>query len=68
MTARTYTLLGPDRQPHQSSTSGVLGGYWPGRAYDRLDCPAELRAIVRGKIRSVKRHHTTSRLKCGRDT
>jgi hypothetical protein len=48
MTARTYTLLGPDRQPYQSATSGELGGYRPGRVYGRLDCPAALRAIARG--------------------
>jgi methylphosphotriester-DNA--protein-cysteine methyltransferase len=48
MTARTYTLLGPDRQPYQSATSGALGGYRPGRVYGRLDCPAALRAIARG--------------------
>jgi hypothetical protein len=48
MTARTYTLLGPDRQLYQSATSGALGGYRPGRVYGRLDCPAALRAIARG--------------------
>jgi len=48
MTARTYTLLGPHRQPYQSATSGALGGYRPGRVYGRLDCPAALRAIARG--------------------
>jgi len=47
MTARTYTLLGPDRQPYQSATSGALGGHRPGRVYGRLDCPAALRAIAR---------------------
>jgi hypothetical protein len=48
VTARTYTLLGPDRQPYQSATSGALGSYRPGRVYGRLDCPAALRAIARG--------------------
>ena len=48
MTARTYTLLGPLRQPYQSATPGALGGYRPGRVYGRLDCPAALRAIARG--------------------
>jgi Metal binding domain of Ada len=48
MTARTYTLLGPDRQPYQSATSGALGGYRPSRVYGRLDCPAALRAIAGG--------------------
>jgi Metal binding domain of Ada len=49
MTARRYTLLGPDGQPYQSATSGALGGYQPGRVYGRLDCPAALRAIARGQ-------------------
>jgi hypothetical protein len=48
VTARTYTLLGPDRQPYQSATRGALGGHRPGRVYGRLDCPAALRAIARG--------------------
>ena len=48
MTARTYTLLGPDRQPYQSRTPGMLGGHRQGRIYGRLDCPAALRAITRG--------------------
>src|SRR3989449_11782010 len=49
MTAKTYTLLGPDRQPYQSATPGALGGYRPARIYGRLDCPAALRAIARGQ-------------------
>ena len=48
MTAKTYTLLGPDRQPYQSTIAGTLGGHWRGRVYGRLDCPAALRAIARG--------------------
>jgi methylphosphotriester-DNA--protein-cysteine methyltransferase len=48
MIAGTYTLLGPDRQPYQSTTRGALGGRRPGRIYGRLDCPAALRAIARG--------------------
>jgi methylphosphotriester-DNA--protein-cysteine methyltransferase len=48
MTARTCTLLGPDRQPYQSTTPGALGGHRPSRVYGRLDCPAALRAIARG--------------------
>ena len=47
MTANTYTLLGPHRQPYQSATSGALGGYRPGRVYGRLDCPAALRSEER---------------------
>ena len=49
MTARTYTLLGPHRQPYQSTTPGALGGHRPSRVYGRLDCPAALRAIARGE-------------------
>ena len=48
-TMRTFTLLGPDRRPYQSATPGTLGGYRPGRIYGRLDCPAALRAILRGQ-------------------
>ncbi len=48
MTARMYTLLGPDRRPYDSATAGELGGYRPGRVYGRLDCPAALRAVARG--------------------
>jgi Metal binding domain of Ada len=49
MTARPYTLLGPDRQPYQSTAPGALGGYRPARIYGRLDCPSALRAIARGQ-------------------
>ena len=45
---KTYTLLGRDGHPHESSTPGTLGGYRPSRIYGRLDCPSALRAIARG--------------------
>lgn len=48
MTTRTYTLLGPDREPYESAKPGVFGGHRPSRVYGRLDCPAALRAIARG--------------------
>lgn len=48
MSARTYTLLGPDRRPYSSPTPGTLGGHRRGRRYGRLDCPAALRTIARG--------------------
>jgi hypothetical protein len=48
LTARTYTLLGPDRRPYRSATAGALGGHRRSRLYGRLDCPAALRAIARG--------------------
>ena len=49
MTARTYTLLGPNGQPYQSATPGALGGHRGARVYGRLDCRAALRAIARGQ-------------------
>jgi hypothetical protein len=48
MIARTYTLLGPDRQPRQTAPTGALGGHRPGRVYGKLDGPAALRALARG--------------------
>jgi hypothetical protein len=45
---RTWTLLGPDRQLHQSSVPGTLGGHRRSRIYGRLDCPGALREIARG--------------------
>jgi hypothetical protein len=48
VTARTYTLLGPDRKPYESATAGTLGGHRGSRIYGRLDCPGALRAIARG--------------------
>ena len=48
MTAKAYTLVGPDRNPYQSATPGALGGHRRSRVYGRLDCPAALRAIARG--------------------
>ena len=46
--SRTFTLLGADRKPYQSSTPGTLGGHRGSRIYGRLDCPAALRAIAKG--------------------
>jgi hypothetical protein len=45
---RTYTLLGPDGQPYQSSTPGTLGGHRRESLYGRLDCRSAQRAIARG--------------------
>jgi methylphosphotriester-DNA--protein-cysteine methyltransferase len=45
---RTWTLLGPDRKPHQSPHPGTLGGHRRSRIYGRLDCSAAQRAIARG--------------------
>lgn len=45
---KTYTLLGPDRVPYESTTPGTLGGTRQGRLYGRLDCPSALRALAKG--------------------
>lgn len=44
---RRWTLLGADG-PYESERPGTLGGHRRQRIYGRLDCPAALRAIVRG--------------------
>ena len=48
MGRKTYTLLGPDREPYTSTTPGTLGGHRGNHAYGRLDCRTALRAIARG--------------------
>lgn len=45
---KTYTLIGPDRKPYQSSTPGTFGGYRKNKIYGRMDCRAALRAIEKG--------------------
>jgi hypothetical protein len=45
---RTWTLIGPDGRPWESSHPATLGGHRRGRIYGRLDCPSALRAIARG--------------------
>ena len=47
-TSATWTLIGADGKPFQSSVPGTLGGHRRGKRYGRLDCPAALRAIARG--------------------
>ncbi len=49
MTAKTYRLLGADGRPYQSPAKGLLGGNRRAKIYGRLDCPAALRAIRRGR-------------------
>ncbi|APA98047.1 Ada metal-binding domain-containing protein [Nocardia seriolae] len=44
-----YTLLGADGRPYRSPTPGTLGGHRRLRIYGRLDCPAALRALARGR-------------------
>jgi hypothetical protein len=46
---RTYALLGADGRPCQSAGKGQWGGHCGTRIYGRLDCPAALRAIARGR-------------------
>jgi methylphosphotriester-DNA--protein-cysteine methyltransferase len=46
--SRTWTLIGPDGKPYQSTVPGTLGGHRKGRIYGRLDCRAALQAIARG--------------------
>jgi methylphosphotriester-DNA--protein-cysteine methyltransferase len=46
--SRTWTLIGADGEPYESTRPGTLGGYRRRRIYGRLDCPAALRAIARG--------------------
>jgi hypothetical protein len=46
--SQTWTLVGSDREPYPSDQPGTLGGHRRSRIYGRLDCPAALRAIVRG--------------------
>jgi hypothetical protein len=45
----TYTLVGADGVPFESTSPGTLGGHRRGRIYGRLDCPSALRAIARGE-------------------
>jgi AraC family transcriptional regulator of adaptative response / DNA-3-methyladenine glycosylase II len=44
-----YTLIGPDGRPVRSRAPGALGGHRRNRGYGRLDCPAALRWIAKGK-------------------
>ena len=46
---RTYTLVGADRRPYESSTPGTLGGHRRNKVYGRLDCAGALRWIAKGK-------------------
>jgi len=45
----SYTLIGADGRPYQSSSRGAWGGHRGGKIYGRLDCPSALRAIARGE-------------------
>lgn len=43
-----FELLAADRRAYASTAPGEYGGYRPRKVYGRLNCPAALRAIVRG--------------------
>ncbi|MBS1885908.1 MAG: metal-binding protein [Actinobacteria bacterium] len=45
---RTWTLIGPDGLPYESSVAGTLGGHRRSRIYGRLGCPSAARALTRG--------------------
>jgi methylated-DNA-[protein]-cysteine S-methyltransferase len=45
---RTWTLIGADGRPYESSTPGTLGGHRRSKGYGRLDCRAALRWIAKG--------------------
>jgi hypothetical protein len=45
---KTFTLIGSDGRPYQSTTPGTLGGHRRSKIYGRLDCRAARRAIARG--------------------
>lgn len=46
--SRTWTLIGRDGKPYESSVPGTLGGHRGGRIYGRFDCRAALQAIACG--------------------
>jgi hypothetical protein len=46
--AKTWRLVGPDGEPHESACPGTLGGHRRTRIYGRLDCVPAQRAIARG--------------------
>jgi methylphosphotriester-DNA--protein-cysteine methyltransferase len=46
--AKTYTLIGRDGLPYESTEPGTLGGHRRNKIYGRLDCPGALRWIAKG--------------------
>lgn len=44
----SYTLIGADGRPYESSIPGTLGGHRRTKVYGRLDCPGALSLIRRG--------------------
>lgn len=48
MSNKTYTLIGADGKPYQSSTKGTLGGHKKDKIYGTLDCAGAARWIAKG--------------------
>jgi len=46
---KQYTLTGADGKPYLSDKKGLFSGHRKNKIYGRLDCPAALRAIAKGK-------------------
>jgi methylphosphotriester-DNA--protein-cysteine methyltransferase len=46
--SKTYTLIGADGKPYESSAPGTLGGHRRTKLYGRLDCPTALWWLARG--------------------
>jgi methylphosphotriester-DNA--protein-cysteine methyltransferase len=44
----SYTLIGADGSPYESSAPGTLGGHRRSKVYGRLDCAGALRWIAKG--------------------
>ena len=44
----SYTLIGADGSPYESSMPGTLGGHRRTKVYGRLDCAGALRWIAKG--------------------
>ena len=45
---KTYTLLGADGHPYESSTPGTLGGHRRNKLYGTFDCPVAAYWLARG--------------------
>ena len=45
---KTYTLLGRDGRPYQSSEKGLLGGHRRTKVYGTMDCRVALSLLRRG--------------------
>ena len=46
--AKTYKLLGEDRQIYSSATPGTLGGNGQMKIYGKLNCSSAMRAVAAG--------------------